>query len=69
MANITYIKKMIVTYNYRKMFIFNRYATIIISLEVKYKGYPDFTTDDDKKVIIRNITGHRVIKIIDSCTV
>ena len=67
MANITYDRKVIITYSYRKMFFLKRYAIIVISLKTKYKDYPDFTTDDEKKAIIRNITGHRIIDIVDSC--
>ena len=69
MANIIYTRKVIVTYSYRKMFILKGYATTIISFTSKYSNYPDLSTDDKKKAMIRNITGHRVIKIIDSCVV
>ena len=61
-------KQTIVTYQYRFLWIFKRYATIIIKTDV-YSPNQQFVTASTEKIIteIKRITRHNVINVIESC--
>mgnify|MGYP006878445405 CR=1 FL=1 len=61
-------KQTIVTYQYRFLWIFKRYATIIIKTDV-YSPNQQFVTASTEKIIteIKRITRHIVINVLESC--
>lgn len=61
-------KQTIVTYQYRFLWIFKRYATIIIKTDV-YSPNQQFVTASTEKIIteIKRITRHNVINVLESC--
>lgn len=61
-------KQTIVTYQYRFLWIFKRYATIIIKTDV-CSSNQQFVTASDEEIIseIRRITGDNVIGVLESC--
>lgn len=61
-------KQMIVTYQYRFLWIFKRYATIIIQTNV-YSPNQQFATASNEEIIaeIKRITRHNVINVLESC--
>lgn len=61
-------KQTIVTYQYRFLWIFKRYATIIIKTDVCSPNQ-QFVTVSDEEIIseIKRITDHNVIDVLESC--
>lgn len=61
-------KQTIVTYQYRFLWIFKRYATIIIKTDVCSPNQP-FVTASKEEIIteIKRITGHSVIDVLEYC--
>lgn len=61
-------KQTIVTYQYRFLWIFKRYATIIIKTDV-FSPNQEFVTASKEEIIteIKRITGHNVIDVLESC--
>lgn len=66
--NYKFQKQTIVTYQYRFLGIFKRYATIIIKTDVCSPNQP-FVTASKEEIIteIKRITGHNVIGVLEYC--
>jgi hypothetical protein len=66
--NYKFQKQTIVTYQYRFLWIFKRYATIIIKMNVDSPNQ-QFVTASKEEIIteIKRITGHNVIGVLEYC--
>lgn len=62
-------KPMIVTYSYSRMYFLKQYATIIVRFDVEYINLPIMVSDEEIIRGISRITGHKVIQLIDHCTI
>lgn len=67
-TNYGFKKQTIVTYQYRFLWIFKRYATIIIKTDV-FSPNQQFVTASKEEIIteIKRITGHNVIDVLEYC--
>lgn len=67
MKRYSFNKPMIVTYSYSWMYLFKRYATIIVRFNVEYATQPITASDKDIIAKITEATHHKVKQIIDHC--
>ncbi len=66
--NYKFQKQTIVTYQYRFLWIFKRYATIIIKTDVCSPNQQLVTASKEKIITeIKRITGQNVIDVLESC--
>lgn len=66
--NYKFQKQTIVTYQYRFLWIFKRYATIIIKTDVCSTNQRFITASKEEIITeIKRITGHNVIDVLESC--
>lgn len=69
MKGYLFSKPMIVTYSYSLIGIFKMYATIIIRFNVEHVNQPIMASNKEIIKEITRITGHKVIRIIDHCSI
>ena len=66
--NYKFQKQTIVTYQYRFLWIFKRYATIIIKTDVCSPNQQLVTASKEEIITeIKRITGQNVIDVLESC--
>lgn len=69
MKGYLFSKPMMVTYSHLFMGIFKMYATIIIRFNVEYINQPIIVSEEEMIKEIARITGYKVIRIIDHCSI